>query len=142
MFIRRILTAILLAGSNGQLGVVLEGVYIELVLARTVAGKDLVHFRVQQHLVGILIARLQNTQKKKNKNKYTNCSYSIVFMRLVTLCMSQVIANTFQLRIYRGKTKSDESCDSQHYCPSSRVFRLSPFVMLTICGKHLEGREE
>lgn len=67
MFIRRILTAILLAGSNGQLGVVLEGVYIELVLARTVAGKDLVHFRVQQHLVGILIARLQNTQKKKTK---------------------------------------------------------------------------
>lgn len=69
MFIRRILTAILLAGSNGQLGVVLEGVYIELVLARTVAGKDLVHFRVQQHLVGILIARLQNTQKKKKQKQ-------------------------------------------------------------------------
>lgn len=68
MFIRRILTAILLAGSNGQLGVVLEGVYIELVLARTVAGKDLVHFRVQQHLVGILIARLQSTKKKTKTN--------------------------------------------------------------------------
>lgn len=70
MFIRRILTDILLAGSNGQLGVVLEGVYIELVLARTVAGKDLVHFRVQQHLVGILIARLQSTKKKKQKQIY------------------------------------------------------------------------
>jgi len=58
------LTAILFAGSNGQLGVVLEGVHIELVFARTGAGKDLVHFRVQQHLIGILIAGLQ---KQKNK---------------------------------------------------------------------------